>query len=40
MDNNNGQQEAAVLVAQALEDFREQLSIRIAGRTRRSFGSA
>jgi methyl-accepting chemotaxis protein len=39
MDNNNGQQEIAVLVAQALEDFRkgmesrEKLSIRIGRRT-------
>jgi methyl-accepting chemotaxis protein len=38
MDNNNGQQETAVLVAQALEDFRkgmeycEQPSIRIGRR--------
>jgi hypothetical protein len=39
LDNNNGQQETAVLAAQALEDFRkgmefrEQLSIRIGRRT-------
>jgi methyl-accepting chemotaxis protein len=39
MDNNNGQQETAVLVAQTLEDFRkgmeyrEQLSVRTDRRT-------